>query len=285
MESQICDGEVGIYMKQNNFVFKFLGATVLWIAGFSILAVISFSQAGAQDPQIVNKVIGKLGWNVTKHFVGWSLPDDSSAVATTENQHQWNFQIPEQQIELKIINGDIEISQDEGREILVTASGLTANGDSSQILGTLFNAGNLQIYQPDNLEVANLRVRIQVPRSFRGALVVKTVSGDLQIRDLALRGLEVKTVSGDLDISDVSAPSIEIKTVSGEVNFATEGIGHLQVQTVSGDVELMLTEGEEVAYQLKSLSGDIQNSFRGSKKQGSRVEIQTTSGEISVSKR
>jgi DUF4097 and DUF4098 domain-containing protein YvlB len=272
-------------MKQNNFIFKFLGATVLWIAGFSILAAISFNQAAARDPQIANKVIAKLGWNVTKHFIGWSIPDDPNGEVSAENQHQWKFQVPEQRMELKIINGDIEIVQGDGREIQVKASGLTAAGDSSQLLGTLFEAGNLQIYQPENLEIANLRIHIQIPKGFRGALIIKTVSGDIKVQDLALRSFEVKTVSGDLEITDVSAPEIEAKTVSGSVNLATEGIGQLKVQTVSGDVSLQLTEGEDVSYRLKSVSGDIRNEFRGSKKQGSEVSIQTMSGEISISKR
>ncbi len=272
-------------MKQNYFLFKILVGVFIWTLVFSGLASLALHQAQKEDPQIFGRVASKLGWKVTKHFVGWSIQDSEPELAPAQNEHKWTFQIPANQIELKIINGDIEILRSEGREVVLTASGLVDDGDGTKLLGTSVDSGGLQIYQPEDVEVANLKIKLEIPRGFRDSISIKTVSGDLKIQEVAVRKMEVRTVSGNLDVLDAQSPEMDFKAVSGNILLETEGIGRLKAQTVSGDVRVKLTEGEDVSYQLKSMSGTIKNVFSNKARKQSTVEVQTMSGEIIIEKR
>ncbi len=135
---------------------------------------------------------------------------------------------------------------------------------------------------------------IQAPYST--SLKVKTVSADVSIEDI--RGSQrVRTVSGDLKTS-IEGQEAELRTVSGDLNatgngksskvklysvsgtiVASDVAGDVWAEAVSGDIELGAVNVEEA--HLKTVSGDIEGSFK--LERDASLHMESVSGDIEVS--
>jgi len=158
---------------------------------------------------------------------------------------------------------------------------------------------------------SDLILEIQVPRQYRGAIVVHSSSGDVEINGQNLSELSVQTSSGDMQLSSIQATSITMESSSGDhwaegikaerseltsssgkirVKDLQGGAGaesssgditlgfeaftsDLEVRSSSGDVELYLTETAEFRVEARASSGDIDCAFPISLDQaGSQVD-------------
>ena len=142
---------------------------------------------------------------------------------------------------------------------------------------------------------SDLILEIQVPKQYRGALIVDTSSGDVEINGQNLSELSVETSSGDMQMSFIQATAITMESSSGdhtvedlkaELTELTSSSGEirarelqggakavsssgditlrfdaftadLQVRSSSGDVELYLTEAAEFRVEARASSGEI----------------------------
>ena len=80
-------------------------------------------------------------------------------------------------------------------------------------------------------------INLHIPYSFNGELSVKTVSGDVDVRNVELDAFEFSSVSGDLDGNEIRTKASVFKTTSGDLEIA-EFIGDLLFSTVSGDIDV-----------------------------------------------
>lgn len=92
--------------------------------------------------------------------------------------------------------------------------------------------------------------------STRGALKVRSVSGDVAVRE-HLGDLSLNNVSGELTASG-DLTRVQVNTVSGDVAVDTRsGSSLCQVKTVSGDVTVRLPAGHGVNVESTSVSGRV----------------------------
>jgi DUF4097 and DUF4098 domain-containing protein YvlB len=89
---------------------------------------------------------------------------------------------------------------------------------------------------------------ISMPKS--GRLLLRTVSGDVKVHDVA--DVEAHAVSGDVDVENVASHAV-VESVSGDVT-AIHVSGGARLNSVSGSIEARAIAGEVAA---QSVSGDI----------------------------
>lgn len=112
-------------------------------------------------------------------------------------------------------------------------------------------------------------------RGMRGALKVKSVSGDLRLL-VDSPSVQAQTISGDLHLEAPSRDT-QVKSVSGDLSV--RGVrGELVAETVSGNVRI--DGGEFDRLRLKSVSGDF--AVAGALTDGAHADLDTLSGDISL---
>lgn len=113
-----------------------------------------------------------------------------------------------------------------------------------------------------------------VVRGLKGALVARTVSGDVQI-EVNSKQLSAQTVSGDLTVRAPYAVDTKVSTVSGDADI--EGAsGALSAESVSGDVRV--DGGTFSRLELKSVSGDV--NFHAAAAVNAVVKAESLSGDV-----
>lgn len=101
---------------------------------------------------------------------------------------------------------------------------------------------------------------IWLPVSYKGALTVKTASGDIRSdMDIALDAdFAASSSSGDMTLKEVSAAGVALAATSGNVNgaalCAADGAGRITIETTSGGVNVDAVSG---TFESASSSGDI----------------------------
>lgn len=165
-----------------------------------------------------------------------------------------------------------------------------------------------------NLE--NLYLDVYVPDNFSGRISVETVSGNFDIRRLALEELRHKSISGNIEADNLYAKNINIEMTSGNTNLrdvkgniAISSISgqveiilnwledDINIKTVSGKTDIFLPAESEFDFNLSSISGNISNEFaalikysdskrlEGSAGNGaSEIIVNTISGNINLKK-
>lgn len=139
----------------------------------------------------------------------------------------------------------------------------------------------------------NSRCQLNVPEGIN--VKVRTVSGDVEIRDVA-GALEVNSVSGDITV-DGRPVSLDLTTVSGAVDAVTgTNVMGIRVHTVSGDVDIKLADEASGDFYIETVSGNIMapsgltvmdkspgKHVEGKLGTGSpRIRVDTTSGDVDI---
>ena len=113
---------------------------------------------------------------------------------------------------------------------------------------------------------------IAVRVSGQASVAGRTVSGELKVRDGAVRALELVTTSGDVEVdtSLVGDGPFSVQTVSGDASIATDRGLSVTAKTVTGDISAdgarrsegrgnhLITIGDgAVPFTFRSISGDL----------------------------
>lgn len=231
------------------------------------------------------------------------------------------------EIDINILAGDINVLTEKREDILIIGRGyLLANGEDflaiEKINGKL-EVKNNKFKQKgafftflNNIKAVDLEIRL--PELYKESLTLKTVSGDFDIRNIALDFLKVNTVSGDIDANEIHTNGAVIKTTSGDVEIAEitgdakivsvsgdldvnvkELNGSIEGKSVSGDLKFSLPSDAQFALNMKSVSGDLDCAFeveglKVSKKSNieanvgvsdNLIHLITTAGDIELSKK
>ena len=100
-------------------------------------------------------------------------------------------------------------------------------------------------------------VTILIPHAAVPHVKLLTVSGDIDIRDVAMTELDVTTTSGDIDVDlpeDATLERLELRTTSGDIEV-TACTAYASIATTSGDVEV---NGRHTRLSIGTISGDIE---------------------------
>lgn len=100
----------------------------------------------------------------------------------------------------------------------------------------------------------HIRYQIYIPRSYQGAIKLKSVSGDIKVAPLNSLVLTTHSTSGDILINSCEGCQLNTKSVSGDIEIK-QGKYQLTASTTSGDIE---AEGLISQFDLNSVSGDIE---------------------------
>lgn len=180
---------------------------------------------------------------------------------------------------LRLTSAALEICTDDIEDIHVMVSGSKTDEEALRISTT---ADTLMVEQPVTAlpKVATassswLQIAIRLPRTWKGAVEARTITGWMNIRSFAGTDLSLDTVSGTIMANDLNFMTVTARAVTGDVKlsqvicdkcglFSTSGsLSALDVQmkkasasSVTGTVTLtFLTPFEELT--LNSVTGDL----------------------------
>jgi DUF4097 and DUF4098 domain-containing protein YvlB len=111
---------------------------------------------------------------------------------------------------------------------------------------------HLRIPETANVEAETVSADISLSGSRGDTVVLRTVSGDLEVAATAKR-IDLHSVSGDVEFEGAAARS-SFETVSGEITVVGAA-GEISANTVSGDVTL--EAGEVTQGRFEAVSGDL----------------------------
>jgi DUF4097 and DUF4098 domain-containing protein YvlB len=116
-----------------------------------------------------------------------------------------------------------------------------------------------------------------------GAVKLSTVSGDLHTEGLS-GTQELQTVSGDLKVTESKSANVKAKTVSGDLTLSFfTAPKDISGGTTSGDLIIEVpSQTGPYRVQAKSVSGDHRVTVDTSASSPLLVDVQTTSGDLTV---
>ncbi len=115
----------------------------------------------------------------------------------------------------------------------------------------------------------NIKLPAEMPR-----VEVKSLSGDIDVRDVTPGQLSINTTSGDIEIRHVTTDGLRLNATSGDITGSQISCTELNVNITSGDLELEDVDAEMLS--LNTTSGDISGNYM----RGNIVEMGTGSGDI-----
>ena len=109
----------------------------------------------------------------------------------------------------------------------------------------------------NNAEIETTSGSINYKANTKNILKLKTVSGDISVSDNNVNTFDCKATSGDISLWNViSASDFTIKTVSGDIELKDCNGANISLKTTSGDVEGSLLSGK--SFIVDTTSGDIE---------------------------
>lgn len=112
---------------------------------------------------------------------------------------------------------------------------------------TVFNNATdmkMEIFLPSDyqydIRFESVSGEITLPENWEfDSVSAKTVSGNIESRDISCSNYDASSVSGDITLSDISSSEVSLSTVSGDIDY-TGSLVTLAASSVSGNVEIFL---------------------------------------------
>lgn len=146
-----------------------------------------------------------------------------------------------QNIELKTVSGDIEVSNTSNASVEVK----TTSGDIllAEVKDVSINttSGDVQVDSCENASIETVSGEVTIGNA-SGKTEIKTTSGDVKMTNfICKKDSNIKTVSGDVVINHLEEAYVEAKSVSGDIK--TDGSNRyasntLTIKTTSGDIKI-----------------------------------------------
>ena len=135
------------------------------------------------------------------------------------NRNEFFQALPITRLNLRMTGAALEICTDDIDDIHVMISGSKADAEAMRVLA---KADTLTLEQPrfqKASKAANswLQVTIRLPRSWKGAVDARTVTGWMNIRSFAGTDLALNTVSGTIMANDLNFMTIAARSVTGDL--------------------------------------------------------------------
>lgn len=197
------------------------------------------------------------------------------------------YEVKGDTLRIRFQKNDRNINIDYGKRLtLAVPEGLVEEMDVSSVSADVL-VGPLQVR---DLEIDTTSGGAALSSVESDKVKISTTSGDVN-GYVAAREVKADTTSGNISLYGESGDTYELDTTSGSIDLIVESASELELDTVSGDVTLLLpgTMGFSLVYETVSgriNSGDfpmtIQNGRYVSGDGGCRIEVDTTSGDLTL---
>lgn len=239
------------------------------------------------------------------------------------NRNEFLEALPITRINLKLIGATLELCTDDIDDIHVMVSGADRDVGNLRID---VNADQLLIEQPavslakNPIGTSWLQLTLRLPRSWKGRIEGRTVSGWINARSLAGSDLSLESVSGMITVGEAEFIAVSLRSVSGDIKATglsceklalssttgdlsalAAGLRQCSLTSITGSATLTLTEPyEEITANtvtgdvvieapvdvcdavLRSVSGRIRTSGVSIVEGAARVRVNTVSGELDM---
>lgn len=173
------------------------------------------------------------------------------------NRNEFLEALPLTRINLKLTGASLEICTDEIDDIHVMASGSDKDTENLRIM---VNADQLTVEQPASTLAKNpinktwLQVTLRLPRTWKGRIDARTVSGWITARCLSGSDLSLDSVSGTISGSELDFITISARSVTGDVRINGMSCEKCALSSTSGDVSALATSLRRCS--LNNITGD-----------------------------
>ncbi len=195
-------------------------------------------------------IVEMLAEDLPKESIKKVKPNDASYEFKHEGELDINIDVESEDLY-------IELSKDESIHVYV-------KGDiDEQKLEVSFDQGHLKIFKTKEsysrlvFDNSSIEIHVELPRHNKiTSMIVKSKSGDLEIKELNSQHYHLKSISGDISLNQATTESIQINTVSGDVSLKHMTCDRIHTSIISGDLEVE-DAFIEFEFEAHTVSGDI----------------------------
>lgn len=158
------------------------------------------------------------------------------------NRNEFLEALPITRLLVKLIGGTLELCTDDIDDIHVMVSGADRDVNALRVAVT---GDQLLIEQPAAALAKNpvgtswLQVTVRLPRTWKGCIDGRTVSGWINARGLTGADLSLESVSGLITANDLSFLTVSLRSVTGDVKVTCLGCDKCTLASTSGDVSAL----------------------------------------------
>ena len=146
---------------------------------------------------------------------------------------------------LRLTSAALEICTDDIDDIHVMISGGKTDVEALRVSAS---ANTLQVEQPVAAMAKSaaasgswLQLSVRLPRTWKGAVEARTVTGWMNIRNISGADLSLDTVSGMVMVSDVSFLTASVRAVTGDIKLQQADCSKCSLFSTSGSLTAMRT--------------------------------------------
>lgn len=146
---------------------------------------------------------------------------------------------------LRLTSSTLEICTDDIDDIHVMVSGAKGDVEALRIAET---SGGLAVEQPvsalaKSAAAANswMQIAIRLPRTWKGVIEARTVTGWMTIRSIAGTDLSIDTVSGLVMAMDLNFITVSARSVTGDIKLTGVNCDRCSLFSTSGSLTAMAT--------------------------------------------
>lgn len=161
------------------------------------------------------------------------------------NRNEFFQALPITKVVLHLTNASLEICTDDIEDVHVMVSGGKADVEALRISAT---ADTLTIEQPvaalaksAAASTSWLQLTLRLPRSWKGAIDARTISGWMNIRSTTGSDLALDTVSGQIMATDLDFITLSARAVTGDVKFNQVNCAKCSLFSTAGSLTAMRT--------------------------------------------
>ena len=156
-------------------------------------------------------------------------------------------------LEVRTSSTDVYITESQGNTIVAHLHGTVYTGQAEAVPALAAEqAGNVIGISTERQDgrrwvlgffSSDLILEIEIPDNYRGALVVHTSSGDVEISGQILSELSVQTSSGSIQLHSIEAATAALKSSSGDQTAEGMNAGYSQMTSSSGEIRAKDLQG------------------------------------------
>ena len=161
------------------------------------------------------------------------------------NRNEFFQALPVTKLALRLTSATLEICTDDIDDIHIMVSGGKTDVEALRISAS---ADALTVEQPVSALAKSaaapgswLQIAIRLPRTWKGAIEARTVTGWMNIRAIAGTDLSLDTVSGMVMATDLSFLTLSARSVTGDVKLNQVSAGKCSLFSTSGSLTAMRT--------------------------------------------
>jgi len=182
-------------------------------------------------------------------------------------------------IQVSTIFEDIEVIYEDRKDVEIQYFGFFSDKLSSEEPDYNVSTSGKFVFEVEwkNLVGPNYGVmRIFVPEKYKEDFTIKSISGDVEGRELFAKDTTIKSTSGKIVIDLLRVEKLEINSISGKINIEDIKGNDVTLGTTSGSISVGKLESDEL--NMDSISGKLEIE----ELEADDVNLSTTSGKIRV---